>query len=81
MKFKIDDYFTIEGSLNSFTLLYEEKYFDDKAQKERVSKDQWFYSNFKQCLEAYLDKAVIGHNSAKEILNKLEEIKKLINEK
>lgn len=81
MKLKIDDHFTIEGNLNSFTLFYEEKYFDEDAKKERTSKDNWYYSNFRQCLEAYIEKSIVPCNSAQEILDKLEEVKNIINRK
>lgn len=81
MVFQIDDKFRIEGSLNSFTLIYEEKYFDKDAKKERTSRDQWYYSNLKNCLEAYIEKSLIGSTSAKEILSKLDEVKNILNKK
>lgn len=81
MVFQIDDKFRVEGSLNFFTLIYEEKYFDDNAKKERTSRDQWYYSTLKDCLIAYIDKSVIGHDSAKDILSKLEEVKNILNRK
>lgn len=80
MTLQLDDKFYIEGDLNSFTLYYRESYFDKEANKERISRDQWYYSNIKGCLEAYIEKSIVGCTSAKEILDKLEEVKKVIKE-
>lgn len=78
MKIQLTDHFSIEGDLNSYTLRYEKTVFDEVKQKEVISRDQWYYSNLRHCLEAFAEKNLVGTKDTTDIINRLEETINLI---
>jgi len=59
----LDQYFTVCGDKNSFTLKYSRTYTDVDG-KAVHSADQWYYPTIKLCLESYIDRAIGGLSPA-----------------
>lgn len=53
---KLDDNYTLESSEQQWTLKYENKYFDEKQQKEVTTKNEYFFSTISGALNSYVDK-------------------------
>jgi hypothetical protein len=55
---KLDEFFRIETDSNNFTLIREKKKFDEKKQKEYISKDEWYYPRIDLCLTKYVNESI-----------------------
>lgn len=65
------------GSILNFT---EQRVREKEGKEvEYTFKDQWFYLSVEQCLNKYLDLKIEGAEDVRDCLNKIEEVRSIIN--
>lgn len=79
----LDKDFRIEVDSYNYTLVKERitEQINEKTGNPIVSKDQWHYPTLKMALSKYVDEALRASEDSKEILEKLEDIYKIIDNK
>lgn len=79
----LDKDFRIEVDSYNYTLVKERitEQINEKTGSPIVSKDQWHYPTLKMALSKYVDEALRASEDSKEILEKLEDIYKIIDNK
>jgi hypothetical protein len=75
---ELDKNYRIESDTYNFTLIYESKSFDEKKQKEVISKVEWYYPDLKSALNKYLNQSLKPSQNALSVLDKLNQIELLI---
>lgn len=85
---QLDEYFRIEPDVNNFTLRFEMKDVDKKTNKEITRRNEWFCTDLKHALSAYLRESTRldimsykpNEDGLEKLLNKLQEINNKLDE-
>ena len=76
---RLDEFYTVEDDGNCWTLTYrKEGDINPKTGKPVISTDASYHMNLKQALVAYLDRCVMGSQTAQDILVRLKEVEQRI---
>lgn len=78
MAIQLDENYRVERDTCSWALVYEEKKFDVKRQKEYLSTATSWHATFKQALTVYCDLQLAGFTSAREIISAITHLEKVI---
>lgn len=68
---KLDDNYSLIGEENQWTLLYEKKYFDEKKNKEVVSRNAYYFNKMSDAINSYIDKKLKEKETISEAIKEL----------
>lgn len=68
---KLDDNYSLIGEENQWTLLYEKKYFDEKKNKEVVSRNAYYFNKMSDGINSYIDKKLKEKETISEAIKEL----------
>ena len=71
----LDENYSLIGEENQWTLYFEKKYFDDKKNKEVVSKNTYYFNKMSDAINSYIDKKL---KEKETVSDAIDELKKLL---
>lgn len=71
----LDENYSLIGEENQWTLYFEKKYFDDKKNKEVVSKNTYYFNKMSDGINSYIDKKL---KEKETVSDAIDELKKLL---